>query len=189
MKSRAIVALSASALVLAACGGGGGGKQDEVADMVLEQMEDEDVTIDEDCVRDAAGELSDEDAQKILDAGPDGEADDLSSEAQAAGAALVDCIDFDSMLDEIDTSIPDITIPDITIPDITMPDISIPDVSMPDISIPDVSMPDIDEFLDELNIEGLDEECFRAAVDDFEPGSGDADELMSAALDCIDLGG
>ena len=41
--------------------------QDEVADMMIEEMEAEGMDVDEDCVRDAAGELSDDDAQAIVD--------------------------------------------------------------------------------------------------------------------------
>lgn len=168
MKSRVVVAVSATALILAACGGGGG-KQDEVADMVLDEMEGEDVEVDEDCVRDAANKLSDDDAQKILDAGPDGQADDLSDDAMDAGASLFECFDFDSILDEIDTSIPDL--------------------SIPDLSIPDVSMPDVSDFLAGLDMEGLDEECFQDVLDGIDMSSADIQELTSAALGCISVGG
>jgi hypothetical protein len=88
-------------IVLAACGGGGGGAQDDVADMMLDSMEEEGVDMDDDCVRDAAQELSDEDAQKILDAGPDGNAEDLSDDAIAAADSLIDCIDTDALVDQM----------------------------------------------------------------------------------------
>ena len=100
MKSRVLAGIGVGALVLSACGGGGG-PQDEVADMVLEEMGGEGVEIDEDCVRDAAQELSDDDAQKILDAGPGGNADDLSPEAAETADSLIDCINADAFVDEL----------------------------------------------------------------------------------------
>jgi len=105
MKIRVLVAAGAALVLVTACSGdddgGSGGKQGEVADMVLEEMEGEGVTMDEECVRDAAGELSDEDAQKVLDAGPGGDDSELSPEAAAAAAELVNCIDTDVLVDEI----------------------------------------------------------------------------------------
>ena len=98
MKSRMLATLSIAALALAACGGDS--KQDEVADMMIEEMEAEGAELDEDCVRDAAGELSDDDAQKILDAGPDGDPD-VSDEAQAAARKLVSCIDVSSLVGDM----------------------------------------------------------------------------------------
>ncbi|MCB0967494.1 MAG: hypothetical protein KDB37_11720 [Ilumatobacter sp.] len=98
MKSRLFATLSVAALTLAACGGGGG-SQDEVADMMIEEMEAEGMDVDEDCVRDAAGELSDDDAQAILDAGPGGDPD-VSDDAQAAAAKLIDCVDIGSIVEE-----------------------------------------------------------------------------------------
>ncbi len=105
MKIRAIVAATATVLALSACGGdddGGSGVQAQVADMMIDTMNEaleaegvDGVDIDEDCIRDAANELSDDDARKILDAGPDGDPEGLSAEADAAGDALIDCIDID----------------------------------------------------------------------------------------------
>ena len=100
MKSRVFAGLVAAALVLSACGDGGG-KQDEVADMVIEEMASQDVEMDEDCVREAAGALSDDDAQKILDAGPEGDAGELSPEAQDAARSLINCVDTDALVDQI----------------------------------------------------------------------------------------
>lgn len=100
MKSRVLVGIGVGALVLSACGGGGG-PQDEVADMVLDEMSGEDVEMDEECVRDAAQELSDDDAQKILDAGPGGNATDLSPEADAAANSLINCVDTDAIVDQM----------------------------------------------------------------------------------------
>lgn len=106
MKTRVIAAAVAATLVLSGCGDGGG-KQDEVADMVIEEMADQDVAMDEDCVREAAGKLSDDDAQKILDAGPDGDAGDLSDDAQEAARTLINCVDTDQLVDQIVDSMVD----------------------------------------------------------------------------------
>jgi hypothetical protein len=100
MKSRVWAGIAVGALVLTACGDGGGA-QDEVADMVLEEMGGEGVEMDEDCVRDAAQELSDDDAQKIVDAGPGGNADDLSPEAGETVDSFISCIDTDSLVDQM----------------------------------------------------------------------------------------
>ena len=98
MKSRVFATLSVAALALAACGGGDSA-QDEVADMMIEELEAEGMDVDEDCVRDAAGELSDDDAQAIVDSGPDGDPD-VSDEAMAAASSLMGCVDLGSIVDE-----------------------------------------------------------------------------------------
>jgi hypothetical protein len=104
MKTRLFATLSVAALTLAACGGGDS-SQDEVADMMIDDMEAEGMDVDEDCVRDAAGELSDDDAQAILDAGPNG-SPDVSDDAQAAATQLLGCVDIGSMFeDQIDAMV------------------------------------------------------------------------------------
>jgi hypothetical protein len=150
MKSRLVATISIAALALAACGGGDGGAQDEVADMVIEEMEAEGADVDEDCVKDATGDLSDDDAQKILDAGPDGNADDLSEEAQAAAGKLLGCIGLDSVVDDM-----------------------------------------IGEMESQMGEENVDADCMRDAAADLDlenidEGNGD---LMTAMLECIDVGG
>lgn len=115
MRTRSISSIAVVALALAACGGdddGGGGDsggspQDQVADMMLDAIEEEmtgedmqGVSIDEDCVRDAAGELSDDDAEAIVDAGPDGNPD-ISISPEEFATSFFDCVDLD--LSEIDT--------------------------------------------------------------------------------------
>jgi len=111
MRTRLFGILLVTGLTITACGGdddgGGGSVQDQVADMMVdvinESMETEGlgdgISIDEDCVKDAAQDLSDDDAQAILDAGPDGDPD-LSADAEDAAGALIDCVDID--LGEID---------------------------------------------------------------------------------------
>jgi hypothetical protein len=110
MRTRLIVSITVTALALSACGGGndnGKGPQAEVADMVIEALgesagvEGVDVTVDEDCVRAATGKLSDSDAQAMIDAGPDGEAD-ISAAGQAIGASLLECLAIGNInLDDI----------------------------------------------------------------------------------------
>ena len=59
------------------------------------------MTVDEQCVRDAVGKLSDDDLRAIVAAGMDGDPD-VSAEADAIGASLIECVtDFG---DELDTS-------------------------------------------------------------------------------------
>jgi hypothetical protein len=149
MTSRLSVTISIAALVLAACGGGGGA-QDDVADMVIEEMEAEGADVDADCVKDATGDLSDDDAQKILDAGPGGNADDLSEDAQAAASKLLGCIGLDSVIDDA-----------------------------------------IADMQSEMGEENVDADCIREATADLDlenldDGNGD---MMTAMLECVDIGG
>jgi hypothetical protein len=59
------------------------------------------MTVDEQCVRDAVGKLSDDDLRAIVAAGMDGDPT-VSAEADAIGASLIECVtDFG---DELDTS-------------------------------------------------------------------------------------
>ncbi|MEY4230552.1 MAG: hypothetical protein RLZZ362_1401 [Actinomycetota bacterium] len=59
------------------------------------------MTVDEQCVREAVGKLSDDDLRAIVAAGQDGDPT-VSAEADAIGASLVECVtDFG---DELDTS-------------------------------------------------------------------------------------
>ena len=94
-------ALAAATLVLAACNsddGGASGVQGEAAQQAIDEAADEGVELDEGCVNDLAKELSDEDAQAIVDAGPDGDAD-LSDAGEATTAELLNCIDPDALVD------------------------------------------------------------------------------------------
>jgi hypothetical protein len=63
--------LAVGTLLVAACGsdsgsddggsGGGGNPQKDVADLLVDALEGQEVTFDEDCIRDKASQLSDED--------------------------------------------------------------------------------------------------------------------------------
>lgn len=102
MRSRGIAALAVGGLLLAACGsddGGAGGAQGEAADAAMEAAAAEGFELDEGCVNDLAGDLSDEDAQAIVDAGPDGSAD-LSAEGEALSLELLTCVDSDALVDQ-----------------------------------------------------------------------------------------
>ena len=102
MRTRLIGSLAIATLTLAACGGGDGssGSQGEVADMLLADAADEGLDLDEDCVRETAGKLSDDDAEKILEAGPDGDAD-VSEEADELAAEMFRCVDTDALVDQM----------------------------------------------------------------------------------------
>ena len=102
MKKSIGATIAVAALVLAACGsdgdGGASGVQGEAADAAMAIAADEDFELDESCVNDLAKQLSDEDAQAIVDSGA-GDAD-LSPEGEALSAQLLGCIDGDALVDE-----------------------------------------------------------------------------------------
>lgn len=108
-KTTSLIAIAA--LALTACGGdddgGGGAPQDDVADMMIEALNESfsgddmaGVTIDEDCIRDAVGEIPADDARAIVAAGPDGNPE-VSDETENIGEAMFACVDID--LSQIDT--------------------------------------------------------------------------------------
>lgn len=99
MRIRSIGTLVLAALVVSACGGDDG-KQGEVADMFVELAESEGIELDQECVEEAAGQLSDSDAEKIVDAGTEGSAD-VSDEAQVIGEQILGCLDVGSYRDSI----------------------------------------------------------------------------------------
>ena len=90
---RITAVLASSVLLLAACGGDdstGGSAQDAAADELIQQANDQDLQPDEGCIRDKAAKLSDEDAQKIVDAGE--ESPDLSPEGLAIQGEAMTCV-------------------------------------------------------------------------------------------------
>ena len=101
-KSSAIAAILV--LGLAACGSdgdGGSGLTDDqaaAASSAIEEAEAGGVELDEDCVNEVAAQLSDEDAAKVVAAGP-GEDADLSPEGEALGLELLGCADEDALID------------------------------------------------------------------------------------------
>jgi hypothetical protein len=102
MKKSIGATIAVAALVLAACGsdgdGGASGVQGEAADAAMALAADEDFELDESCVNDIAKQLSDEDAQAIVDSGG-GDAD-LSPEGAALSLQLLGCIDGDALVDQ-----------------------------------------------------------------------------------------
>ena len=101
MRKTILSAAAAATLVLAACNsddGGASGVQGEAAQQAIDQAADEGVELDEGCVNDLAEDLSDEDAQAIVDAGPDGNPD-LSDAGQSTTVELLNCIDPDALVD------------------------------------------------------------------------------------------
>jgi hypothetical protein len=103
--------LASSVLLVAACGGddddSAGSVQNDAADEFIQQMKDEDVDPDEECVRSAFADMSDDDAQRIVDAGSD-ETPDLSPEAMAiVTEATTSCASSEDLLDSIIESLPE----------------------------------------------------------------------------------
>lgn len=102
MKKPIFATLAAGMLVFAACGSdsssGASGAQGEAADAAIAAAAEEGIDLDEDCVNDLASGLSDEDAEAIAAAGPDGEAD-VSEEGTAIGLELMTCADNDQVID------------------------------------------------------------------------------------------
>jgi hypothetical protein len=109
---RRITALMAtSVLLFAACGDDddddAGGVQAEAADEFIDQMRDEDVDPDEESVHTAFADMSDDDAQRIVDAESD-ETPDLSPEAMAiVTEATTSCASSEDLLDSIIESLPE----------------------------------------------------------------------------------
>ncbi len=102
MKKKLISTIAAGILVLAACGSDSGssasGAQGEAADAAIAAAKDQGIELDVDCVNELASKLSDEDAQAIVDAGPDGDAD-VSDEGTAIGTQLLGCAGNDQIID------------------------------------------------------------------------------------------
>ena len=130
MKKQLFTTIVAGVLVLAACGSDSssdsadssdsgnsvavteavdapGGAQGEAAAAAIASAKDQGIDLDENCVNELASQLSDEDAQAIADAGPDGNAD-VSDEGTAIGTQLLGCADngqiVDAFIAELKTS-------------------------------------------------------------------------------------
>lgn len=104
MRIRIIGTVAVATLALAACGGGdgGGSAQDEVVDLMYEALEQEGISadvLDRDCMTDLVSELSDDDAEKLIEAGVDGDPD-VSAEAEAIGDSMIECLDMAALMEE-----------------------------------------------------------------------------------------
>ena len=102
MRTKVLSSLAATVLVLSACGGGGGasGDQGKAADLLVSSAEAEGIDVDKGCVEKVADKLSDADAKLIVAAGADGDAD-LSAAGEALQTELFDCVDMDSLIDQM----------------------------------------------------------------------------------------
>ena len=99
MRHRLTLLAAATCLVLTACGGSGsGGDQGEVADLFIELAGEEDLELDEGCVRDTTAKLSDADAAAIVEAGVDGDPE-VSDDADAIADEILSCVDVSSYRD------------------------------------------------------------------------------------------
>lgn len=114
LASLPLVSLALATLVLGACGGSdsdsGSADRDKLVDQLIEVAGNDGATIDRDCARKVADQLSDADVEAILAAGPDGDAE-TSAEADEIGAQLIECVkDFGTALDgslpDTDISVP-----------------------------------------------------------------------------------
>lgn len=101
MKKIVTVLVGASlAFVPLGCGGGSddsdGEAQAELAALISSDVE---FGVDTDCISDKTGELSDDDAQFLIDNIDADDSDGFSSELQVWVASLIDCLD-ESLLEE-----------------------------------------------------------------------------------------
>ncbi len=90
MKTTAV--LATGALLLFGCGGsddgGGGSAQTELADLLVEN----EASFDEECVRDKTADLSDDDAQFLVDNIDATDVEGFSEDLQAWANGLIDCV-------------------------------------------------------------------------------------------------
>jgi hypothetical protein len=106
--NKVLVAVCGVALALSSCGsdGDGGGNsgatQSELADLLVDQAEG--VGFDEQCVRDKTAELSEEDAQFLVDNIDATDTEGFSSELQAWVNGLFDCVDDSGTTETSDAS-------------------------------------------------------------------------------------
>jgi len=99
--------IAIAGLVLAACGstdsgsgdGGSGDVQAAAAQQTIDAATEAGFDLDESCVNAITGQLSDDDAQAIVDAGPDGDPD-VSPAGLALAGQLGGCLGQGALLDE-----------------------------------------------------------------------------------------
>ena len=102
MKSTITAGIAAAALVLAACGGGGGSDTDSAADNLISFADDQDLELDESCVKDLAKGFSDDDAKALADAGSDPENAEISEAGdEIAEQMFNDCVDAASYVNTV----------------------------------------------------------------------------------------
>ena len=101
-----VTAAIAAVTLLAACGGddggsAGGGDQTKAADALLESAEEEDIALDEECVREVSAKLTDEDAKLILDSIDSDDEPTLSEAGEALKGEIFGCIDSSQLVDQM----------------------------------------------------------------------------------------
>ncbi|CAB4539285.1 MAG: hypothetical protein ACK5CE_14560 [Actinomycetes bacterium] len=102
MKKTLTAAIASLALLTAACGGDdGGGDQSKVADEMLEMADAEGIALEEDCVREVAAKLSDDDAAALLKSLGTDEEPDISADADALAEEMFGCIETDALVDQM----------------------------------------------------------------------------------------
>ena len=93
---RTMALLVTTSFLVVGCGSdddGGGGPQNELADLLLA----EDVAgVDGECLRDKTAELSDDEAEFLIDNIDSTDTDTFSSDLQAWVDGLIDCLDLDA---------------------------------------------------------------------------------------------
>jgi len=105
--------IAASVLFVAACGGNDDdnatatGVQNDAADEIIKQANDGDLNPDEGCIREKAAKLSDDDAQKIVDASSSSDTPDLSPEGLAIVGETASCLSGDAMMNQIIEGLPE----------------------------------------------------------------------------------
>ena len=107
-------------LLVSACGGGDATpatNRDALSAMMVEQAASAGIKFDEDCMNEQLAKLPDDDVDKIVAAGIDGDAD-VSQEATAIADGMVKCVVGS------ESSIPGLSIPDVSLPDMTIPEIN-----------------------------------------------------------------
>ena len=98
MLKRVLSSIAGASIILAACDGGASGDQAKAADELIQVVDDRDASVDKKCVEDLAGQLSDEDAKKFVEAHSDAK---LSPEGEAIAEQIFGCVDTDAIVDQI----------------------------------------------------------------------------------------
>ncbi len=103
-----MTATIASLALLTACGGGGGGDdRSKVADELVDSAKADGLDLDEECVDKIAGELSDADAELMVESIGDDEMPTLSDEGEALKGKLFGCIGSEALVEQMMDSIGD----------------------------------------------------------------------------------
>ena len=83
------------------------GVQNDAAEELIKQADDGNLDPDEGCIREKAANLSDEDAQKIVDAGSSSDTPELSAAGLAIVAETMSCVSTDEMMNQVIEGLPE----------------------------------------------------------------------------------